>query len=100
MSFMVVNALSYALHTVYHDIDTTTLVLDVLVFFKKINLYKNFTASRKMFKFIYLYIFQNKVKLSSSKYFWYTYVRDAVRCFSTRGSRSQDYATVDIYFLN
>ena len=32
MSFMVVNALSYALRTVYHDIDTTTLVLDVLFF--------------------------------------------------------------------
>ena len=65
---------------------------------KKINLYKNFMASRKMFKFIYLYIFQNKVKLSSGKYFWYTYVRDAVRCFSTRGSGSQDYVTVDIFF--
>ena len=67
MSFMDINAFSYALQTIYHDIDTTTLVLDVLVFFKKIYLYKNFTASRKMFKFIYLYIFQNKVKLSSSK---------------------------------
>ena len=32
MSFMVINALSYALQTVYHDIDTTTLVLDVLFF--------------------------------------------------------------------
>ena len=36
MSFMVVNALSYALQTVYHDIDTTTLVLDVLVFLRKL----------------------------------------------------------------
>ena len=31
MSFMVINALSYALQTIYHYIDTTTLVLDVLV---------------------------------------------------------------------
>ena len=33
MSFMVINALSYALQTVYLDIDTTTLVLDVLFIF-------------------------------------------------------------------
>ena len=30
-----INTLSYALQTVYHDIDTTTLVLDVLVLKKK-----------------------------------------------------------------
>ena len=69
MSFMDINAFSYALQTVYHDIDTTTLVLDVLFYFLffLILIIENFTASRKMFKFIYIYIFQNKVKLSSSK---------------------------------
>ena len=72
MSFTVINALSYALQTIYHDIDTTTIVLDVL-FIKNKN--KNLICRKtsrhpeKMFRFIYPYIFQNKVKLSSGKIF-------------------------------
>ena len=61
MSFMVVNALSYALQTVYHDIDTTTLVLDVLVFFLYLKLIYRKTSRHpekcsNLSVYIYIYI--------------------------------------------
>ena len=70
MSFMVINALSYTLHTIYHDIDTTTLVFDVLFYFYffLILIYRKLHCIQKNVQiYLSIYIFQNKVKVSSSK---------------------------------